>query len=82
MKASELRETGLEDLRARARDLEDQLFRLRVQKAMGQAEAAHKLRPTRRDLARVLTVLREKTQGAGRSARREPAGGQGTATER
>ncbi len=63
-KASELRELGLEELRARARDLEEQLFRLRLQTAMGQAEAAHQLRPTRRTLARVLTVLREKERAA------------------
>ena len=57
---SELRGLPVEDLRARARDLEEQVFRLRLQKAMGQSEAGHKIRPLRREAARVLTVLREK----------------------
>ena len=40
--------------------MDDQLFRLRIQKSMGQVEAAQKLKALRRDLARVKTVLREK----------------------
>ena len=49
-----------EDLRTRARDLDDQVFRLRIQKSMGHAQAGNKMRPLRRALARVKTVLREK----------------------
>jgi large subunit ribosomal protein L29 len=58
--ASELRELTVDDLRAREKDLRDQLFRLRIQKSMGQLEAPTKVRDARRDLARVKTVLREK----------------------
>ena len=57
---SELRDLTVDDLRIRERDLRDQLFRLRIQKSMGQLEASGKVRTTRRDLARVKTVLREK----------------------
>ena len=57
---SELRDLTADDLRAREKDLRDQLFRLRIQKSMGQLEAPGKVRTTRRDLARVKTVLREK----------------------
>ncbi|CAI8014304.1 50S ribosomal protein L29 [Geodia barretti] len=46
------------DLEQRERELAEQLFRLRLQKSMGQQEAADKLRQTRRDLARVKTLLR------------------------
>jgi large subunit ribosomal protein L29 len=56
----ELRDLTADDLRAREKDLNDQLFRLRIQKSMGQLEAMGKVRATRRDLARVKTVLREK----------------------
>jgi large subunit ribosomal protein L29 len=62
-KTAELRELSLDDLRTREHDLDDQLFRLRIQKSMGQLEAAHKLQALRRDLARVKTVLREKAPG-------------------
>jgi large subunit ribosomal protein L29 len=65
--ASELRELNVEDLRNRERDLDDQLFRLRIQKAMGHLDVPLKLREVRRDLARVKTVLRQKTAAAGRS---------------
>jgi large subunit ribosomal protein L29 len=57
---SELRDLTVDDLRVRERDLRDQLFRLRIQKSMGHLDAPGKVSTTRRDLARVKTVLREK----------------------
>jgi large subunit ribosomal protein L29 len=57
---NELRDLDVEALRARERDLDDQLFRLRIQKSMGQLEAPLKVRTVRRDLARVKTLLRAK----------------------
>ena len=59
MKAGEIRELTVDDLRARVKDLEDQTFRLRIQKSMGQLEAPAKVRGVRRDLARIKTILRE-----------------------
>ena len=58
-KASDFRDLGADNLRQRERDLDDQLFRLRIQKSMGQLDATGKLRAVRRDLARVKTVLKE-----------------------
>ena len=66
MKASELRELGADELRSRETDLADQLFALRLQQVTGQIESPAKLRDTRRDLARVLTVLRESAGGDNR----------------
>ncbi|HTM24766.1 MAG TPA: 50S ribosomal protein L29 [Vicinamibacterales bacterium] len=60
MKIGEFRDLGADELKQREKDLDDQLFRLRIQKSMGQLEAATKLKTLRRDLARVKTVLREK----------------------
>jgi large subunit ribosomal protein L29 len=60
MKVAEFRDLAVDDLRQREKDLDDQLFRLRIQKSMGQVEAAQKAKTLRRDLARVKTVLREK----------------------
>ena len=60
MKVTEFRDLSADELQQRAKDMDDQLFRLRIQKSMGQLEAAHKLKALRRDLARVRTVLREK----------------------
>jgi large subunit ribosomal protein L29 len=64
MKSAEIRELTTDDLRARVHDLDDQLFRLRIQKSMGQLEAPAKVRQVRRDLARMKTILREKEQQA------------------
>jgi large subunit ribosomal protein L29 len=63
MKAEELRALGVDELGARERDLTDQLFRLRIQKSMGQLEAPVKVRLVRRDLARIKTFLRQRKAG-------------------
>ena len=60
MKIGEFRDLGADELKQREKDLADQLFRLRIQKSMGQLEAAGKLKSLRRDVARMKTVLREK----------------------
>ena len=60
MKIVEIRELAVEDLQARVKDLDDQLFRLRIQKSMGQLDVPLKVRVVRRDLARVKTLLKEK----------------------
>jgi large subunit ribosomal protein L29 len=68
MKAAEIRELTMDDLRAREKELDDQLFRLRIQKSMGQLEAPAKVAGVRRDLARIKTILRQKQQAAGSNA--------------
>ena len=60
MKATEFRDLTADELRQREKDMDDQLFRLRIQKSMGQLEAPAKVRGIRKDLARVKTILREK----------------------
>ncbi len=64
MKAKALRDKTVEELREQERDLAEQLFALRLQKVTGQLEKPAKMRAARKDLARVLTVLREKGAGA------------------
>jgi len=65
MKATEqltdLRGRSVEDLTQRLQEIDDQVFRLRIQKSMGQAESGNKIRPLRRELARIKTILREKS---------------------
>ena len=63
MKAAELRDLGRDELDVRLRELSDQLFRMRIQKSMGQLENPDRMRTVRRDLARVKTVLRQKQEG-------------------
>ena len=64
MKASQLRDQTLEELRDKERDLSEQLFALRLQKVTGQLEKPARMRQVRKDLARVLTVLHERQAGS------------------
>jgi large subunit ribosomal protein L29 len=60
MKASELRELSLEELEHKLEDLTQEFFNLRFQHATDQLENAMRLRQTKKDVARVKTVLRER----------------------
>jgi large subunit ribosomal protein L29 len=62
MKSSELREQTSEELAAKEKELAAQLFALRLQKVTGQLDNPAKIGAARRDLARVLTVLGERTR--------------------
>jgi large subunit ribosomal protein L29 len=60
MKASQLRDQTLDELREKERDLSEQLFALRLQKVTGQLEKPARVRQVRKDLARVLTILHQR----------------------
>ena len=67
MKPEKIRELSEADLQAREKELSEQLFKLRFQKAIGQLDNALKVRETRRDIARVKTILKEKQAAPARS---------------
>ncbi|MCG6921377.1 MAG: 50S ribosomal protein L29 [Acidobacteriota bacterium] len=60
MKPSAMREMGTEELQHKQAELQEQLFRLRMQHSLGQLDNAMKLRVVRRDIARVNTILKQK----------------------
>ena len=60
MKARDYRELSLAELGRKEDEAREQLFKLRFQVSMGQAEGIRKYRATRKDLARILTVAGEK----------------------
>ncbi|HEY8514950.1 MAG TPA: 50S ribosomal protein L29 [Candidatus Binatia bacterium] len=68
MRPKEIRELGDAELAQKEREIREELFRLRLRGATGQIENKMKARLVRRDLARVLTVKRERSKGAGRPA--------------
>lgn len=72
MKADKVREMGVEELKHKEQELAEQLFKLRFQKSIGQLDNALKLRETRRDIARVKTVLREKETASASGGARRP----------
>jgi large subunit ribosomal protein L29 len=61
-KTAELRDLSVDDLRAKAKELDDQGFRLRLKKAMGQLESPITVRTNRREIARIKTIIRQKEQ--------------------
>jgi large subunit ribosomal protein L29 len=65
MKPEELRGMSADELRAREGELVEELFRLRLKRATAQLPNPMKVRETKRDLARVKTVLRARTVGGG-----------------
>ena len=60
-KAKQLRDNTVEELQAKERELAQQLFALRLNKSTGQLESPAKVKAARRERARVLTVLGERT---------------------
>jgi large subunit ribosomal protein L29 len=70
VKADKVREMSADELHAKERELSEQLFKLRFQKSIGQLDNALKIRETRRDIARVKTVLRQRRAQAAAEASR------------
>ena len=56
-KAAELRDLTVDDLRAKERELDEEVFRLRIQKATASLEQTSKVKAARRDLAALAWVI-------------------------
>jgi len=70
MKAKELRDLSIDELKQKERELSQELFNLKFQKATGQLGNTAMLPKTRKDLARVKTILREIEISGGRDEKR------------
>ncbi len=68
MKASEIREFGVAELKEKIDNSQEELFNLRFQEKMGQLSNPVLQRTVRRDIARCKTILNEKLTEAGNSA--------------
>ena len=62
MKAAELKTMTSAELDAKLKELKAELFNLRFQHAINQLDNPHKITETKRDIARFMTVLREKNE--------------------
>ena len=60
MKAQELRAMTIEELENKLQDLKKELFNLRFQLAVNQLDNPHRIADVKHDIARVMTVIREK----------------------
>ena len=61
-KATEMREKTVDELRQGESDLRKELFNLRFQQVTGEIENPLRIRHVRKDIARILTVINEKTK--------------------
>jgi large subunit ribosomal protein L29 len=64
VKAKAMRDQSPDEIRTRLQELREELFNLRFRNAMKQLDNPLKIRESRREMARLLTVLREKEQVA------------------
>ena len=64
MKIAEIKDMTLDQLDDQLAKLKKEQFNLRFQRASGQLENTSRVRQVRRDIARVMTIARQKQQGA------------------
>lgn len=60
MKPKEIRAMTVDEIESKIIEFQDKLFKQKVQKALGQTENPYKIRDTRRDIAKLKTILAEK----------------------
>jgi large subunit ribosomal protein L29 len=66
MKADEIRDLNDDALRARVNELKESIFRMRFKLSLGNTDVVKNLREARKDMARVLTLIRERGLEAGK----------------
>ncbi|MGD9279986.1 MAG: 50S ribosomal protein L29 [Desulfobacterales bacterium] len=59
MKASEIREMNIDEMEQKLSDLKEELFNLSFQHEIGQLENPRRMKETKRDIARIKTIIRE-----------------------
>jgi large subunit ribosomal protein L29 len=62
MKTAELRDKSIDELHTRERDLAEQLYKLRFQRATGRIESPSKIREVKKEIARIKTLLGERAR--------------------
>jgi len=62
VKANELREIKTNDLQKKAKDLREELFKLKFQLSLGQLANNSKVKEVRKDIARINTILGERAE--------------------
>ena len=65
LKTKELRGLSVDDLKAREKELNKELFQLKMQKGMGAVKDVHAIKKMRHDVARIKNVLHEKLASKG-----------------
>ena len=68
MKIKEIRTMAVSEMEIKLAELKDKLFKQKFQKTLGQAESPYKIRQTKRDIAKLMTILKEMRSKDGKDA--------------
>jgi large subunit ribosomal protein L29 len=72
MKAKEVRSMTESEIKSKLDEFQDKLFKQKIQKSLGQTENPHKIRQTKKDIARLITILAEKKRSNHGKGKSEP----------
>jgi large subunit ribosomal protein L29 len=72
MKAKEIRSMTESEIKSKMEEFQDKLFKQKIQKSLGQTENPHKIRQTKKDIARLITILAEKKRSNNGEGKSEP----------
>jgi large subunit ribosomal protein L29 len=68
MKTKDIRTMAANEIESKLAELKDKLFKQKFQKTLGQAENPYKIRQTKRDIAKYMTILKEMRKPNGQDA--------------
>jgi len=68
MKVKEIRTMAVNEIQSKLNELKDKLFKQKFQKTLGQTESPYKIRQTKRDIAKLMTILTEMRSKDGKDA--------------
>jgi len=66
MKAKDIRSMTINEMKGKLVELKDKLFKQKIQKSLGQSDNPFKLKETKKDIARISTILTEKRKNDGK----------------
>jgi large subunit ribosomal protein L29 len=68
MKVKDIRTMAVNEIASKLTELKEKLFKQKFQKTLGQAESPYKIRQTKRDIAKLMTILKEMRSKDGKDA--------------
>jgi large subunit ribosomal protein L29 len=70
MKTKDIRTMAANEIEGKLAELKDKLFKQKFQKTLGQADSPYKIRQTKRDIAKFMTILKEMRSQDGKDAKK------------
>jgi len=70
MKTKDIRTLSVTEIQSKLAEMKDKLFKQKFQKTLGQSESPYKIRQTKRDIAKFMTILTEMRSQNGKDAKK------------